>query len=220
MSQMNAEPLYPVLLHRYADEFGRLEVPVNFLDETLSVLYTFHDPENTYTLTAKMAEFAFTYRLHDNEEKMKAALSLFLNYYHSISMLIDEIELDYNLERCIKKLTNISKAILDIHGGTTEENRTAVRHWMSIILRGVITRFKIPTSSSKKMSEYVENKLSPGLAKSFNLSVALLGKIGSEEGFEESDLELAVSVLFILTSKVHDLRKTALDMMERGEMKQ
>jgi hypothetical protein len=41
--------------------------------------------------------------------------------------------------------------------------------------------------------------------------VGLVGKIGSES-YQEADLILAISVLFILTSKVNEIRKTALSL--------
>lgn len=219
MEQLKAEPLYPVLLHRFADEFSRLGVPVNFIDETLSILYTFHDPENKYTLPAKMAEFTFTYNLAESEEKTKASLKLFGDYYTCIRLLLEDLEFEDNIERSVKKLDNLSKALLDIRGGRTEENRTAVRYWLGNALRGFIARFKIPTKSSKKMIEHVDKTFDPGLAKMFHTAVALVGKIGSDD-WEITDLQLGISVLLLFTSKVNAIRKTAIEMMEQGEMPQ
>ncbi len=219
MTEITPEPLYPVLLHRFADEFSRLEVPVNFIDETLSILYTFHDPENKYTLPAKMAEFTFTYNLDASAEKTKSALKTFLIYYNSVVALIEELEIENNIERSVIKLDNLSKALLGIRGGYTEENRTAVRYWLGNALRGFIARFKIPTETSRKMIEYVDTTFDPGLAKIFHTAVAIVGKIGSDE-WEITDLQLGISLLLLFTSKVNSLRKAAIEMMERGEMPQ
>ncbi len=219
MDPIKPEPLYPVLLHRFADEFSRLEVPVNFIDETLSILYTFHDPENKYTLPAKMAEFTFAYNLDASAEKTKAALNTFISYYNSVVALLEELEIDNNIDRSVLKIDNLSKALLGIRGGYTEENRTAVRYWLGNALRGFIARFKIPTKTSRKMIEYVDATFDPGLAKIFHTAVAIVGKIGSE-ACEETDLYLGISVLVLFTSKVNAIRKAALAMMERGEMPQ
>lgn len=216
MEPLKPEPLYPLLLHRFADEFSRLGVPVNLIDETLSILFTFHDPENKYTLPAKMAEFTFAYNLDASEEKTKAALKIFLDYYNSVIALIEELELDNHTKRSVRKLDNISKALLDIRGGYTEENRTAIRYWLGNALRGFIARFKVPTKSSQRMMEYVDKTFNPPLASAFHTAVALVGKIGSDK-WENVDLELGIAVLFIFTSHVNIIRKTALGMMGSGE---
>ncbi|MCX7678259.1 MAG: hypothetical protein N2316_03480 [Spirochaetes bacterium] len=217
MELPKVEALYPILLHRYADDFSRLDVPVNFLDETLSILYTFHDPENKYTLPAKIAEFTFTYQLADNQEKAKAALEIFLHYYKSVEALIAEIAVDYHINRLVKKLSTISDALLEICGGYQEKNRTTIIHWLKIILQGMIKRFNIPTQSSQSMVEYVNATFHESMAKAFHTAIALLGKISSTE-CEYDDLPLAISVLFICTAMVFSLRNTALSLLQKGEI--
>ncbi len=219
MNKLNHEPLYPMLLHQFADEFSRLEIPVNFVDETLSILYTYHDPENKYTITAKMAEFTFTYNLAESEEKTKSALRILFEYCSSIDSLLEDIETDYHIERSVRKLDNISKALLDICSGATEKNRTAVRYWLGNALRGFIARFKIPTKTSQKMADYVDKTFDPALAKIFHMSVGLVGKLGSDE-WKITDLQLGISLLLLFTSKINAIRKAALEMIEQGEISQ
>lgn len=219
MKQTHTEALYPILLNQFADDFSRLEVGVNFLDETLALLYTFHDPENKYTLSARIAEFTITHKLADDEEKAKKALKIFLNYYKSVEALLLEIATDYHIDRLSAKLYNISEAILLICGGYQEKNRNIIIHWLKIILQGTIKRFNIPTQSSQKMAEYVDNTFPQNMAKVFHTAIALLGKISSTE-CEATDLQFAISILFIFTSMMISLRSAALELLEKGEIPQ
>ncbi len=211
MGNINPEALYPMLLHRFSDEFSRMDISFNFLIETLSILYMFHDPENKYNLPVKISEFSVKYLSKEADDKTASALDLFMDYYHSVYALMEDLESETKTERAVQKLMNISQALLELSGGYTDENRKAIASWLTLSIRGFIKRFKISMKNATKMQEHINKTFDARTANVFHITVGLVGKIGSES-YQEADLILAISVLFILTSKVNEIRKTALSL--------
>jgi len=211
---MTPEALYPVLLQKYADGFSRLEMSLDLLTEALSILYFFHDPEAKYNLAVKIAELNVRFGL-ENREDPQSPVRLFTDYYNSVTALLDDIVKEKKNERAVKKLAELSVALLDLHGGDGESATKVCNSWLIAVLKGMIKRFNIPAKSPAVMQDYVDKTFEPSLASMFHYAVAMSGKISKGEAVRD-DLVLVVSLLIILTSKVNAIRKNALDLMEKG----
>jgi len=208
-------PLHPLLLQRFADAFSRIELPLDLLEETLSILYMFHDPEAKYNLAVKIAELNVRHGI-ENRDDPKEPVRLYTDYYNSVTALLEDIEKEKKSERAVKKLADLAEALLGLHGGE-ESAKKLCGAWLIAVLKGMVKRFNIPMKSAKGMEEYVDGTFEPSTASMFHYAVALSGKIDGAE-YERKDLILIVSLLIVLTSKVNGLRKDALEMINRGEI--
>jgi uncharacterized protein YecA (UPF0149 family) len=211
---MTAEALYPVLLQKYADGFSRMEMSLDLLAETLSILYFFHDPEAKYNLAVKIAELNVRFGLETRQDP-QAPVRLITEFYASVTALLDDIAKEKKNERAVKKLAELSIALLDLHGGGDESAVKVCSSWLIAVLKGMIQRFNIPTKSPSEMQDYVDRTFEPSLASMFHYAVAMSGKLSKGEAARD-DLVLVVSLLIILTSKVNTIRKDALDLMKQG----
>ncbi len=215
MSEEFTGPLHPHLLQRFADAFSRMELSLDLLEETLSILYMFHDPEGKYNLAVKIGELNLRYGLETREDA-KGPARIYTAFYQSVIALVEDIEKEKKNERTAKKLSDLADALLVLHGREEDAKKLCVT-WLVAVLKGMVKRFNVPMSSPRGMEEYIDRTFEPSTASLFNYAVALSGKLKGDD-ITKDDLVLAVSILITLTSKVNAIRKDALELINQGKI--
>ncbi len=206
-----------MLLQNYADGFSRLEMPLDMLEETLSILFMFHDPTGSYSLPMKMAELNARLKL-DSLENPEGHPSAYREFYDSVVALVQDIDREENTGRAVNRLTNLSEALILLHGTAEGSAKKVCKSWLAITLSSMIKRFAMPMESPGALEAYINKTFDPTMASLILYAISLSGKLEQEDETPESDLVLVVSLLILLTSKVNTIRMAALDLMARGEI--